>query len=393
MSNRITKDLKREIQKHRDIYSDSTIIYIDGSNLFARSFYATYKGVDESTYQDAYRNNIDGAVFAIQELTDIYLSIYPEFKNTSIIIVSFDNKRSAKHKQINKDYKANRAFNFNKIAEVKGLEFAKMEQEKLETYRYQFKIFKNFINQLDVFILDEPFVEGDFLLVYLLHKLHNKLSNPQHILISNDKDFWQLFGYYPDNVEVYSLHDKKFITNRMINKAFFQNIKKNEIIYARILLGDSSDGIYGIKGIGKKYVAQIFEKINKSKMKYSDIEEFIEVLNEVFKDDKRKVIQRLLTEESQEIIRENFKLMSLSYENIIDMLPYNVISKVNKHLDYYIEEKLKLNKDILYADRQNEIKFLTKILNLSFNVNNNLYDPTFILPKKFYLKKEIFKHE
>ena len=87
----------------------------------------------------------------------------------------------------------------------------------------------------------------------------DKLPNHQDdkvFIISSDKDFLQLVS---KNVIVYRPMEKKYYTEDVI-KEKYKMPAKNFILY-KTLLGDNSDKIKGVKGLGEKGLFKKFPEL------------------------------------------------------------------------------------------------------------------------------------
>lgn len=163
------------------------------------------------------------------------------------VIAVWDGGHSARRKEIYKDYKANR--------------LPKNEDEKVSKEQY----YKKFAPQQK--ILEEQVFpalginnirirerEGDDTL-YQVVKL---LENEEILVISEDKDVLQLIHHFP-KIRVY----RPVAVQHVCNENFLQTmeIHPSLYLYAKAILGDDSDGITGIAGVGKVTVAQFMAKV------------------------------------------------------------------------------------------------------------------------------------
>ena len=107
-------------------------------------------------------------------------------------------------------------------------------------------------------------IEADDVIAYLSSYFKQKV-----IVLSTDKDFLQLVS---DRVSVYSPSKKKMYTpNSLFDETGIWC--ENFIIY-KALLGDKSDNIDGIKGIGPKTIEKNFPML--SEKRKIDLEMFSE---------------------------------------------------------------------------------------------------------------------
>ncbi len=98
--------------------------------------------------------------------------------------------------------------------------------------------------------------EADDLIAYIVNNFSKKLSIPTCI-VSSDKDLKQLLS---DQVFIYDALKNKIITARGFEEEY--GIKPDEYLYVLALMGDASDNIPGIKGIGEKTAFSLIKTYN-----------------------------------------------------------------------------------------------------------------------------------
>jgi DNA polymerase-1 len=86
------------------------------------------------------------------------------------------------------------------------------------------------------------------------------------LIISSDRDLFQLLN---DKVSIFNLYSRKEITVNSILEQY--SLSPKEYSYARMIEGDSGDGINGIDGIGPKRSAALIQE-------YGDIYTLISAL-------------------------------------------------------------------------------------------------------------------
>ena len=123
----------------------------------------------------------------------------------------------------------------------------------------------------------------------------------QKVIISSDKDFFQLLG--PDNVVLYRPIQKQFLNRMRILEEY--GIHPTNFAMARAMVGDPSDNLAGIRGIGLPTVSKrlTFMKEEKS-FTFSDIYDHCENVEK-----KLKIHTNIL--ENKAVIEDNYRLMQL----------------------------------------------------------------------------------
>jgi len=108
-------------------------------------------------------------------------------------------------------------------------------------------------------------VEADDIIAYLCNKVINKPEDKAFI-VSSDKDFLQLIN---KNVIVYRPMEKEYYTEQTVIDKYKMS-PKNFILH-KTLLGDNSDKIKGIKGLGEKGLYKKFPELMERDMNLEDI--------------------------------------------------------------------------------------------------------------------------
>lgn len=232
---------------------------------------------------------------------------------------------------IYKDYKANRDKHYDmftgateydiKIAEYckkvlkyhnsKKKETVRAENED-EAFQRQRYILQTILENLYVrqFMYDN--VEGDDLIA---NYVKNKLPNEKVVIVSGDRDLSQLIA---DDVCLYIPSLKKFVTPN--NSVELLGITHKNVVLEKMLCGDASDNIKGIKGMGKQTLFKYFPSIKDVPTSLNSILERSEALLDERKADKKKplvVLENVLksiTDGSQgkDIYEINRKIIDLS---------------------------------------------------------------------------------
>lgn len=202
------------------------------------------------------------------------------------------------------EYKANRDKHYEmasqmtdydkKIAEYckKVIDYHKNHKaivKRSETDDENFERQKSIIQQ----ILDELFirqyicdnVEGDDLIAYYCE---HKKSNERVVIVSGDRDITQLIN---DEVCVYIPSLKKFISPK--NSIQELGYTHENVVLKKILCGDSSDNIKGVKGLGETTLFKLFPEIKTQKTTLNEILERTKRLLEERKANKKKPLKSL----------------------------------------------------------------------------------------------------
>lgn len=265
------------------------VLLIDGHNLLFRMFYGI-----PSSIKDDNGKEIKGVIGFIGSLKKFCGELNPYS-----IIVIFDSETSkTTNLNYDKNYKANRK-NYSNIAENENpfsqLPYIKQALQYLEIPYFEVKN-----NEAD-----------DYIASIIKTKTKN---DTEFIIISTDTDFFQLIS---TNTFLYIPKGKNSIlydTQAFIDK---YNILPSDYILYKALIGDKTDNIEGIKGIGKVTATKIIYTLKNEK--YLDV----------------KIKQTL--EINKERITKNIRLITLnSHINIKNVIFSKLNPKINNQKTYEI---------------------------------------------------------
>ena len=265
------------------------LLIIDAQNMFIRNYVL-------SPAMDLNGNPIGGVAGFLKSLQKEIRETNPD----QVIVCWEGPGGSAKRRSVNKNYKVGR------IAPRLNREFqmTSVEEEKVNKLNQQLRVVE-YLEQMPVVQLSLEGQEADDIIAWLC--CNNQYKDWSKIIVSSDKDFIQLCD---DKTNMYRPVAKEILNkNRVIEKF---GIHPNNFALARSLVGDASDNIKGVKGVGLKTVAKRLPFLAEEKS-YS-VKDVLSFSRENEKT--AKVFQKILEEES--VIQENYDLMQLYLSNIPD---------------------------------------------------------------------------
>ena len=173
------------------------------------------------------------------------------------------------------------------------------ENEEMENKVWQQTRLFDYLNEMPIAQIVLPEVEADDVIAAVTNLDYYK--GWQKVIVSSDKDFLQLC----DHETVLYRPIQKVVMNR--NKVIEEyGIHPTNMALARAIVGDKSDNLDGIPGIGLKTVAKRFPFMAESKS--CTIDDLVD-LCENHEDSKLKVYTSIV--EGREVIEENYGLMQL----------------------------------------------------------------------------------
>jgi 5'-3' exonuclease len=129
-------------------------------------------------------------------------------------------------------------------------DYKETDEESFERQKF---IIQSILEELCIRQHEYDKVEGDDIISYIVH---NKHPEDKAVIVSSDKDLTQLIS---DTVIVYNPRTKIFITKN--NSSDILGITHKNVVLEKVLCGDQSDNIKGVKGIGQSTLIKLFPEI------------------------------------------------------------------------------------------------------------------------------------
>jgi DNA polymerase-1 len=171
---------------------------------------------------------------------------------TKVVLV-FDGIGGSNNKRnLYPDYKANR----NKNRMTNYSIFTNKEEER-ESINNQMARLIHYLQCLPVSMICIDGIEADDTIGYLVGKFQKYNATKEVTIMSADQDFLQLVT---DKVRVYSPTKKKIFKPQDVLETF--NVSSYNYINYKILMGDSSDNLPGVDGLGPKKVLKMFPELS-----------------------------------------------------------------------------------------------------------------------------------
>lgn len=220
------------------------LILIDGNSLINRAFYAI----------PLLTNNEGEYCNAVYGFCNILIKIINE-KKPDYLAVAFDMGFPTFRHNMYEQYKANRKGMPNELAT-------------------QLPILKNILNEMNIKIIEKPGIEADDIIGTL-----SKRFKQQTIIVTGDKDLLQLI----DN-STSVLLTKKGVTETVdVNEDTIKElygIEPYQVVELKSLMGDASDNIPGVSGVGEKTAHTLLDDYKNLDGVYAHIDEIKGKLNE-----------------------------------------------------------------------------------------------------------------
>jgi 5'-3' exonuclease len=299
-------------EEHKSVtHLNDRVLIVDGLNTFIRSF-----AVNPSINEDGLHvGGLVGFLKSIRYTCDI-------LKPSRCIIV-FDGKDGSKRRRkIYPEYKSNRKV---KRRLNRNVDWGTAPQDEEQSMKQQMGRLIEYLEQLPLTLICVDGIEADDTMAYISQQI---LRESDIFLMSTDKDFLQLVD---DRVKVWSPTKKKLYNKEKIFEEY--GIHSHNILTYRILDGDKSDNIGGIKGAGLKSLQKFCPKISdKKKFDVRDLLNFAEN-----SDSKIKLLENI--KNSGNLIKRNYLLMQLQKVDIPNHTKMKIQGAVNGKVPQLIKYK------------------------------------------------------
>ena len=222
----------------------SRLVLIDGNSIMNRAFYGIMSSKMLTTSDGTYTNAVYGFLAILFKLE--------EDLNPDYIAVAFDLKGPTERHKMYQEYKANRHGMPDELA-------------------MQMPIIKDILKAMNIQIIEKQGYEGDDILGTFSKEAEEKGIDVT--ILSGDRDTFQLAS---DKVTIRIPRTKMGKTeNEDYNKERIEEeygIEPKQLIEIKGLMGDSSDNIPGIPGVGEKTALNLIKSYKTIENLYNEVE-------------------------------------------------------------------------------------------------------------------------
>lgn len=320
------------------------LILIDGSNIMFRAYYGTaYSGNLMQNSKGQYTNAVFGFVNMINSV------LREDFTH---ILVAFDKgKETFRHKEYS-DYKGGR-------------------KPMPDEFRSQIGLIKESLDVLGVKQREIALIEADDIIGTYAKHYYDEFDQIE--IISNDKDLLQLLNdkvcqrSSKKGMQDYILYTPELLKEKM-------NVNPNQITDLKGLMGDASDNLAGIPGVGEKTAVKLLSE-------YSTLEGVLEDKDNI----KGKLGERIREHFDNAILCKKIATLKTDVELILslDDIEYKGVNEVEM-LDFFKE--LELHSLIKrYIKKSNDVveEFEYKIIQDIYELDSILIKDSFIVLETF----------
>ena len=304
------------VQKPGDLGVNNRVLIVDGLNLYLRAFAVNGALNDNGVPVGGLTGFLRSLAYAIRET------------NPTRVMVIYDGAGgSQRRRKMSPNYKGNRKPG-KRITRWDA--FKNVEEEK-QAMKIQFSRLLEYLDTLPINVFSIDRIEADDTIAYIT----NNLLKDEVIIMSADQDFLQLVN---DRVTVWSPIKKIFYTPEKVLEDY--GVPAHNFLMYKILMGDKSDNLEGVKGLGPKKLPKILPDISSNPL---DLDFILDYASKGSEPMHKRII------ESVDQLTLNEKLMDLKNPPISGELkslirkltsqPINLLSS-NDFNTMYIEDQM-----------------------------------------------------
>jgi|19_taG_2_1085344.scaffolds.fasta_scaffold00106_31 5'-3' exonuclease len=301
------------------------ILHIDMLNLFIRNF-----AVQHATNEQG----VDvGGIFGCLQSFNKFLRIH----KPDVVHVAWEGKGSSKRRrEMLEQYKSSRKFSgFNKK------KYKDDEKGEKESLIRQLNRLRDYIAILPFYQTSVDFLEADDTIAYCVEHIFDG-PEWENVIITTDRDYFQLVS------ETTTIHrpvkTKKYKDGEIVTPEFvmdFYGIHPDNLPILKAIMGDASDEIDGIKGVGAKTAIKDFEMLESLKdgADIYTIDDILEIAQHRFEVEKKKKYAKYL--DHRDLLKRNYELMQLLIPNM-SLQARSVIHKTFKDIPKFKPTQFRL---------------------------------------------------
>ena len=273
---------------------------VDGNNLLFRSYYATaYNGNFMKNSKGFPTNALFGFVNMINKI------VYEEKPN--YIVVAFDKGKTFRHEK----------FDFYKDG----------RSETPDELKMQFPYAKEILTAMGIKYYEIDNYEADDIIGTFAKYCDIPEDNYEGLIVSSDKDLLQLIS---PQVEIKLLKSKDYIRYNETSFKEEWGIDPINIIDLKALMGDASDNIPGVKGIGEKTALKLLKQYKTLDGIYENIDNIKGAVHNKLVEDKDNAY---MSYEIATIYRD--VPMEINIDDIKYLGPTDKLSSIYEDLEFY----------------------------------------------------------
>ena len=308
------------------------ILLIDGNSILNRAFYGIMGNKMLMTEDGTYTNAVYGFLSILFKTEE---ELKPEY-----IVVAFDKKGPTKRHEMYKEYKANR----------KGMP---------EELAMQMPIIKEILQAMNIKIIEKEGYEGDDIIGTLSR--FGEENGLDVTILSGDRDNFQL-ATDRITIEIPRTKAGKTETDYYDRKKVIEeySLEPYQLIQVKGLMGDTSDNIPGVPGVGEKIALGLIKE-------YTDIDNLYKKLEEGTDNIKGKLREKLIENKELALLSRELGRINIDSEIEKDLSEMKK-EEWNKEKVLELFKKYRFNRYIERFSLQGEVNKETKEQSMNFEI-------------------------
>ncbi|MGI6768075.1 MAG: DNA polymerase I [Bacilli bacterium] len=301
-----------------------TITLIDGNSLMFRSYYATaYRGIFMQTKNGLYTNALYG-------FCNMFISL---IEDLDYAFVAFDaGKQTFRHQEFT-EYKAKR-------------------KELPEELRVQIPYIKKYLDIMKIYRDESLDYEADDLIACVANKMYNDFDEIR--IITGDKDLLQLVN---DKISVYLTKKGVGELDEYNKENFYEKagFHPEQTVDFKGLVGDASDNLPGIKGIGEKTALKLLNEYPTLEDMIANADKITGKTGQLIKENqeiglKCKYLATLKCDIDIDVTPEDFKVEEYDYQELVSFFQEMEFNSFLKRLPQKKSKQPFIKPDIIKGD-------------------------------------------
>lgn len=301
-----------------------TITLIDGNSLMFRSYYATaYRGILMQTRNGLYTNALYG-------FCNMFITLMDDL---DYAFVAFDaGKQTFRHQEY-KEYKAKR-------------------KELPEELRVQIPYIKKYLDIMKIYRDERLDYEADDLIACVANKMYNDFDEIR--IITGDKDLLQLVN---DKISVYLTKKGVGELDEYNKENFYEKagFHPEQTVDFKGLVGDASDNLPGIKGIGEKTAIKLLKEFPTLEDIIANADKLPGKTGTLIKENKDeglkcKYLATLICDIDLDITPEDLKVEEYDYQELVNFFQEMEFNSFLKRLPQKKSKKPFIKPEIIKGD-------------------------------------------
>ncbi|HAJ77732.1 MAG TPA: DNA polymerase I, partial [Clostridiales bacterium] len=307
------------------------LVLIDGNSLINRAFYAL----------PLLKNSSGEYSNAVYGFCNILLKLI-ETEQPKYMAVAFDMGHPTFRHQMFENYKAGRK---------------KMPDE----LAMQLPILKKVLSAMNITFIEQKGIEADDLIGTL-----SKKFDIQTIIVSGDRDLFQLVD---ETTSVWftkkGISEAIVVTPKNIKEVY--GVNANQVVDLKSLMGDSSDNIKGVAGIGEKGAKNLIDAYGSVENLYAHIDEITGATKQKLLDGKEdcQLSKQLATIKTD--VELSYTLEDLTYDFPFNKDVYNIFNhyefwSILKRTELFNSEEVKIQQKVVNKKEITNLKELDELV-------------------------------